>query len=113
MYDAFCTEGSNLSHQWAQRGYSAVRVARREEGKKMKEAPTHSTGIAKTWYLDLEQAEDQRALLEYAAELRPHDIWTSWALRKSKAVSARNAPVLVNNVFVEVQTALHSLPSSA
>ena len=68
---------SKLSHEWAKRGFAAVRVAHRCNGKPPKPGPEPVLGRAQTWYLDLGKDDDKDALMAYAAETQPEDLWTS------------------------------------
>ena len=70
-------EDSALSHEWAKRGFAAVRVAHRTGGKPPKPGPEPVIGRALTWYLDLDKADDKEMLMKYAAEKKPDDVWTS------------------------------------
>ena len=58
------------------RGFSAVRVAHRVGGK-AKPGPELELGRALTWYLDLDKEADRDALMAYAADKMPDDLWTS------------------------------------
>ena len=67
---------SALAHEWAMRGYAAVRVAHRRD-RSPKPGPEPVLGRALTWYLDLDNEEDKKLLFNYAAERKPEDLWTS------------------------------------
>ena len=73
--------GSSLAHKWAKRGYAAVRVAHKREGQIAHPGPQPIPGRALTWFLDLDQKEDRRALKRYAEEHSPDDLWTSPSCR--------------------------------
>ena len=70
-------KNSALAREWAERGYAAVRVARRRKGGYAKPGPEPVLGRAQTWYLDLDEGADRDALMVYAAKHSPADIWTS------------------------------------
>ena len=46
-------------------------------GNQPKPGPEPVLGRAQTWYLDLDKDDDKDALMAYAAETQPDDLWTS------------------------------------
>ena len=77
LLEVCACKNSALAHEWAQRGYAAVRIAHRRKGSKAKPGPEPMLRRAQTWYLDLDQEGDRDALTTYAAEYSPADLWTS------------------------------------
>ena len=70
LLEVFAYTDSRLSHEWAKRGMSAVRIAHRTTGQP-KKGPEPKKCRAVTWFLDLTQGQDRRLLLEYMSTYSP------------------------------------------